>query len=55
MSTPGDSRPATPTTVELGLDLRVGGRPLVLRGALACHEGMATFAEAQVAGATGER
>ena len=27
----------------------------VLRGALACHEGMATFAEAQVAGATGER
>lgn len=35
MSTPGDSRPATPTTVELGLDLRVGGRPLLLRGALA--------------------
>jgi hypothetical protein len=29
-----DAAPATPTTVELELELRVGGRPLALRGAL---------------------
>lgn len=34
MSTTEDAGPATPTTVELELELRVGGRPLALRGTL---------------------